>query len=253
MVSPGKVAFTVFGVEIMWYGILISLAMLLACFIVYKQAPRYKINQDDLMTAFIVCIPLGIIGARAYYIAFNWDAYAGDWMKMLNFRGGGLAIHGGLLLGLGAAAIFCSAKRISGKDLLDLVAPAIALAQAIGRWGNFFNEEAHGATTNFPIHVLIDGQAYHATFLYESIWCLLLFVFLSLLSYKRKFPGQIFLLYAILYSVERFFVEALRTDSLMIGMFKQAQILSLAVFIIGIVFYGILARREKHKTYYYYN
>lgn len=253
MVSPGKVAFTVFGVEIMWYGILISLAMLLACFIVYNRAPRYKINQDDLMTAFIVCIPIGIIGARAYYIAFNWDAYAGDWMKMLNFRGGGLAIHGGLLFGLGAAAIFCSAKRISGKDLLDLVAPAIVLAQAIGRWGNFFNEEAHGATTNFPIHVLIDGQAYHAAFLYESIWCLFLFFLLSLLSHKRKFPGQIFLLYAILYSAERFFVEALRTDSLMIGMFKQAQIFSLAVFIIGIICYVIFARREKNKTYYYYN
>lgn len=253
MVAPDRVAFTIFGVEIMWYGFLISLAMLLACFIVYKRAPRYKISQDDLLTAFIICIPLGIIGARAYYIAFNWEDYAGDLMKILNFRGGGLAIHGGLLLGLGAAAIFCYAKKISVKNLLDLVAPAIALAQAIGRWGNFFNEEAHGATTNFPIHVLIDGQAYHATFLYESIWCLFLFIFLSLLARKRKFAGQIFLLYAILYSVERFFVEALRTDSLMVGMFKQAQVLSLTVIVIAIVWYAVLAHREKNKTHYYYN
>ena len=133
-------------------------------------------------------------------------------------------------------------------NVLDLVIPTVALAQAIGRWGNYFNSEAHGGPTDLPWAVMIDGVPCHPTFLYESIWCFLLFVFLLWLDNHRKFEGQIFLMYGMLYSVERFFVEALRTDSLMIGPFKQAQVLSLTLIVICTVVYVILNRRHKTKS-----
>ena len=130
---------------------------------------------------------------------------------------------------------------------MDLTAPSIALGQAIGRWGNFFNSEAHGGPTDLPWAVYVDGQAVHPTFLYESVWCFILFVLLLILSRRIKFDGQIICIYAAAYSFERFFVEALRTDSLMIGPFKQAQVLSLAVIICAAVLYMILKRRKKAR------
>lgn len=243
MPVPNPVAFSIFGVDVMWYGILISLGMVLAVLITYKRAPRHDINPDKILDFVLICIPLGIIGARLYYVVFNWGYYAGDFMKIINIRSGGLAIHGGLLFGLGTAVILCLIWKIRPMNVLDLVIPTVALAQAIGRWGNYFNSEAHGGPTDLPWAVMIDGVPCHPTFLYESIWCLLLFVFLLWLDNRRKFEGQIFLLYGILYSVERFFVEALRTDSLMIGPFKQAQVLSLTVIVVCAAAYVILNRR----------
>ena len=125
---------------------------------------------------------MGIIGARAYYVLFNWDWYAGDIMAIINIRQGGLAIHGGLILGLGTAAVLCKVFKVNPVEVLDLCAPSIAIGQAIGRWGNYFNSEAHGGPTNLPWGVLIDGRTYHPTFLYESIWCLLLFFLLLLVE-----------------------------------------------------------------------
>ncbi len=245
MPVPNPVAFSIFGVDVMWYGILISLGMVLAVLITYKRAPRHDIKPDKILDFVLICIPLGIIGARLYYVVFNWSYYAGDFMKILNIRSGGLAIHGGLLFGLGAAVILCLIWKIRPMNVLDLVIPTVALAQAIGRWGNYFNSEAHGGPTDLPWAVMIDGVPCHPTFLYESIWCFLLFVFLLWMDNRRKFEGQIFLLYGMLYSIERFFVEALRTDSLMIGPFKQAQVLSLTVIVVCAVAYLIL--NKKHK------
>ena len=247
MPVPNPVAFSIFGIDVMWYGILISLGMVLAVVISYKRAPRHNIQPDKILDFVLICIPLGIIGARLYYVVFNWDYYAGDLMKIINIRSGGLAIHGGLIFGLGAAVILCLIWKYKPLNVLDLVIPTVALAQSIGRWGNYFNSEAHGGPTDLPWAVMIDGVPYHPTFLYESIWCFLLFVFLLWLDNRRRFEGQIFLLYGILYSVERFFVEALRTDSLMIGPFKQAQVLSLTVIIVCAVVYVILNRRCKTK------
>ena len=190
---------------------------------------------------------IGIIGARAYYVLFSWSSYAGDIVKILNFRGGGLAIHGGLIAGLGTACILCLIWKVRPVNLLDLLVPAIALGQCIGRWGNYFNGEAHGGPTELPWAVIIDGQTYHPTFLYESIWCFILFIVLLCVDNRRKFEGQVVLLYGILYSCERFFVEALRTDSLMIGSFKQAQVLSLVIIIVCLVFYIILSSKSKKQ------
>lgn len=248
MPVPNPVAFSIFGVDVMWYGILISLGMVLAVLITYKRAPRHDIQPDKILDFVLICIPLGIIGARLYYVVFNWSYYAGDLMKIINIRSGGLAIHGGLLFGLGAAVILCLIWKIRPMNVLDLVIPTVALAQSIGRWGNYFNSEAHGGPTDLPWAVMIDGVPCHPTFLYESIWCLLLFLFLLWMDNRRKFEGQIFLLYGMLYSVERFFVEALRTDSLMIGPFKQAQVLSLTLIVICGVMYMVLSKHYQNKS-----
>lgn len=247
MPVPNPVALTVFGIDIMWYGILICTGMLLATYISYKRAPLHNIQPDKILDFVLICIPMGIIGARLYYVVFNWEYYAGDFARIINIRGGGLAIHGGLLFGLGTAVILCLLWKIRPLNILDLVIPTIALAQAIGRWGNYFNSEAHGGATDLPWAVMIDDVPCHPTFLYESIWCLLLFIFLMCMDNHRKFDGQIFLLYGMLYSVERFFVEALRTDSLMIGPFKQAQILSLTLIIICAIAYIVLSRRSRKQ------
>lgn len=247
MPIPNPVAFTVFGIEVRWYGVLIALGMVLATLLTYKRAPRHGLEPDRVLDFILICIPVGIIGARLYYIVFNWSMYEGDFLKMINLRLGGLAIHGGLIFGIAAAVILCAVWKIRPLNVIDLAVPGVALAQAIGRWGNYFNSEAHGGPTDLPWAVMVNGQTYHPTFLYESIWCFLLFLFLIYMDNHRRFEGQIFLLYGILYSVERFFVEALRTDSLMIGPFKQAQVLSLSVIIVFTIAYVILYKYWKKK------
>lgn len=245
MQSPGQVAFTLFGIDVMWYGVLIASAMLLGVLICCSRAPMYRIDPDAVLDICIWVLPIGVIGARMYYVIFN-HYYYHSFSDIINIRNGGLAIHGGLIAGLLTAWIITRIRKINLLDFLDLVLPVVALAQAIGRWGNFFNEEAHGIETDLPWAVIINGHHYHPTFLYESIWCLLLFILLSYIGKNRLFPGQPACLYGILYSVERFFVEWLRTDSLMIGPFKQAQVLSLTLIIICTLFYIYLKRKERH-------
>lgn len=248
MHAPDPVAFTVFGIDIMWYAVLITSGMLLASVICYKRAPLHDISQDTVMNFIIICIPVAIIGARLYYVIFNWSYYSGDLFKIINIRAGGLAIHGGLIFGFITAVILCIIWKVRPLNILDLAVPSIALAQSIGRWGNYFNSEAHGGPTDLPWAIIVNGQHVHPTFLYESIWCMFLFLLLIYIDNRRKFQGQTFLLYGSLYSLERFFVEALRTDSLMIGPFKQAQVLSLISIIICITIYIILSRRSKIKS-----
>lgn len=246
-VPKSPVAFTIFGVDVMWYGVLIASAMVLATLITCKRAPRHGLQSDRILDFVLICIPAGIIGARLYYVVFSWDQYSGNLLKIFNLRLGGLAIHGGLIFGLGAAVILCMVWKIRPFNVLDLVIPSVALAQSIGRWGNYFNSEAHGGPTDLPWAVTINGQTYHPTFLYESIWCLFLFFILLYMDNHRKFEGQVFLMYGMLYSLERFFVEALRTDSLMVGPFKQAQVLSLTVIIVFMIIYVILYKHWKKK------
>lgn len=248
MPVPNPVAFTVFGIDVMWYGVVIASGIVLATIITYKRAARHGLQSEKILDFVLICLPAGIIGARLYYVVFNWEMYSGDFLKMINTRLGGLAIHGGLIFGLGAAAILCIIWKIRPLNVIDLAIPSVALAQAIGRWGNYFNSEAHGGPTDLPWAVTVDGQTYHPTFLYESIWCLILFFVLIYIDNRRQFEGQIFLLYGILYSVERFFVEWLRTDSLMIGPFKQAQVFSLTVIIVFIIIYAFLYKHWKKES-----
>ena len=247
MPVPEPVAFTIFGIDIMWYAVLITSGMIIATVICCVRAPKHDLTSDQIINFVIICIPAAIIGARLYYVVFNWEFYASDIKKILNIRGGGLAIHGGLIFAFVAVCILCAVWKLRPLNVLDLAAPCIAIAQAIGRWGNYFNSEAHGGPTDLPWAITVNGQSVHPTFLYESIWCFLLFFFLIYFDNRRKFEGQTLLLYGILYSAERFFVEALRTDSLMIGPFKQAQVLSLSVIAVCIIAYLILYRRCKNR------
>ncbi|MBE6031983.1 MAG: prolipoprotein diacylglyceryl transferase [Clostridiales bacterium] len=249
---PDPIAFTVFGLEVRWYGICIAIGMLVALLTAYKRAPRFEIPQSKVIDWAIVAIIFGIIGARVYYVVFSWDYYGQHLDQILNFRGGGLAIHGGIIFGILFAAIFGKIWGLCIRDGLDLFAPSIAIAQAIGRWGNYFNSEAHGGPTDLPWAIEVDGVMVHPTFLYESIWCVILFVFLLFMSNRRIFRGQIFLLYGILYSVERFFVEGLRTDSLMIGSLRQAQVLSLVVIVVFLILYIYSYLRWKKRAGMYY-
>lgn len=249
MHSPGSVAFSVFGLDVMWYGLLIGGGFLLATLISYQRAPRHDIRPDFILDLIIWMIPAAVIGARAYYVIFSWDNYAGNLAKIFDIRGGGLAVHGGLLLCFFVGYFVCRHYKQGFVKTADLVAVSIPLAQAIGRWGNFFNEEAHGGPTGLPWAQIIDGIGYHPTFLYESIWCFCLFWFLLWFdNHKRSFDGQIISLYMILYSVERFFVEGLRTDSLMIGPLRQAQLISLGLIAAGIALYVFFKRRNSLQS-----
>jgi phosphatidylglycerol:prolipoprotein diacylglycerol transferase len=250
MPTPNPVAFKIFGIDIMWYGIIIATAMVVAVIIIYVRGPIHHIKSEKTLDFILITVPMGVVGARLYYILFNWDFYAGDLYKMINIRNGGLAIHGGLIFGFLTAVLLCRLWNIRPLNLLDLAAPAIALAQSIGRWGNYFNSEAHGGPTDLPWAIQVNGQMVHPTFLYESVWCFLLFIILLYVDGNRRFEGQTFLLYGILYSFERFFVEQLRTDSLMIGPFKQAQVLSAVVFIIFILVYFRMRRKNRNRIFY---
>lgn len=242
-----RVAFTLFGIDIMWYGILIATGMVIAVFIALREAKRLKISEDDILNLAMIAIPCGLIGARAYYVIFNWSYYAGNIAEILNFRGGGLAIHGGLIGGILAGFIYAKIKKINFFKLADCVVLGIPLAQAIGRWGNFLNQEAHGGPTNLPWGIMVDGVKVHPTFLYESIWDLGVFLFLFIFRKKQKYQGQILVDYIILYSIGRFFIEGLRTDSLMLGPLRMAQVVSLVCIIIGVILNYILSRRAKNN------
>ena len=242
-----RVAFTLFGIDIMWYGILIATGMVIAVFIALREAKRLKISEDDILNLAMIAIPCGLIGARAYYVIFNWSYYAGNIAEILNFRGGGLAIHGGLIGGILAGFIYAKIKKINFFKLADCVVLGIPLDQAIGRWGNFLNQEAHGGPTNLPWGIMVDGVKVHPTFLYESIWDLGVFLFLFIFRKKQKYQGQILVDYIILYSIGRFFIEGLRTDSLMLGPLRMAQVVSLACIIIGVILNYILSRRAKNN------
>lgn len=242
---PDPVAFNLFGLDIRWYGILVATGIAMGTLVFYLRGPKRGISGDTVLDILIISIPVGVVCARLYYVVFNWDYFAMDPMQIINVRGGGLAIHGGLIGGLMAAWLVARYKHIRFLDIADAVVPGFALAQSIGRWGNYFNSEAHGGPTDLPWGIMVDGVKVHPTFLYESIWCFLLFLFLIWFDKKPRFAGQIACLYGMIYSVERFFVEGLRTDSLMFGPFKQAQLLSVTVIIVCALLYYYLRQNPR--------
>lgn len=241
------VAFEIFGISIRWYGILISSGILIGILIAYNEAKKQGYNPDDIIDLALWCIPAALIGARIYYVAFQWEYYKGDLLRILNTREGGLAIHGGLIAAFLAGYFFTRAKKIPFLKTADIIVPSIALGQAIGRWGNYINGEAHGGPTSLPWGILVDGVKVHPTFLYESIWDIGLFIFLIIYRKNKKFDGEIFLLYSIIYSAGRFWIEGLRTDSLMLMNMRVAQIISLLIIIFGSLVYYIMKRSSTVK------
>ena len=229
-----RVAFSIFGIDVMWYGVLISTGVLIGVLIALKEAKRTGFKEDDLIDFLLYAIPVGIVGARAYYVIFSWDYYSQNLSQIINIRNGGLAIHGAVIAGVITAILFCKKRKIYVLELIDLVIPSLILGQAIGRWGNFVNQEAHGGPTDLPWGIMVNGQKVHPTFLYESIFNVLIFIFLIWFrKHKKARHGQIFGLYLILYSAGRFFVEGLRTDSLMFMGMRVAQLISIASIILG--------------------
>lgn len=239
------IAFQLFGVEVRWYGILISFGMMLGLYIAYNESKRQGYNPDDIVDLALWCIPSALVGARVYYIVFQWEYYKGNILKMINTREGGLAIHGGLIAAVIVGYFFTRIKKIPFWKTADIVAPSIALGQAIGRWGNYLNGEAHGGPTNLPWGIIIDGIKVHPTFLYESLWDFGIFLFLLYYRKNKKIHGEIFLLYAVIYSIGRFWIEGLRTDSLMFLGIRVAQLVSILVVCIGLYLFYKLRKEKK--------
>lgn len=242
------VAFNIGNFEIRWYGILIVLGIFIGMFIAYYNANKLNLDFEKIIDGFLVAFPCAIVGARAYYVFFEFDNFKNNIWSVFNLRTGGLAIHGGLIGALIGTIIYCKFKKIEMMKYLDVVAPSLILAQAIGRWGNFMNGEAHGDVVSyefiskFPEFIqkgmYLDGHYYNPTFLYESMWNLIIFLILMIILHKKKSNenGVVIASYAVLYSVGRLFIESLRTDSLMIGNIRIAQLMSMIGILIGIIY-----------------
>lgn len=251
-------AFTIFGLDIQWYGIIITFGLILALLYVMPKMKRFGLDGERALDAIICGVLGGIIGARAYYVIFNWDSYKGNLSAIVNTRNGGLAIYGGIIGSVAVGLIICKIRKVRLLPMLDISSLGFLIGQGIGRWGNFVNQEAFGSNTDsifgmtggtiqsviFRNTVYSDGsmvglgmnylQPVHPCFLYESIWCLLGFLIISTYSKHRKYDGQIMLMYVAWYGAERYVVEGLRTDSLMAGDIKVSQLLSLIICIVSV-------------------
>ena len=244
--------------SIKWYSLMILLGVVVGIGLLLKEGKKYNYPKDFLFNLCFWAIIFGFIGARIYYVLFNFDIYKNDPISIFKIWEGGLAIQGGLIAGSITMYLYCKKYNVRLLKITDMAVPGILLAQSIGRWGNFFNMEAHGGAVlrstlesfHIPEFIIngmnINGVYYHPTFFYESLWCLLGFIiFILLKHYKYLKVGSLTFSYLCFYSVGRFVIEALRTDSLMIGGFKVAQILSIILFIIGII--GLMLETRKGK------
>ena len=218
-VNPSRVAFNVLGKDIYWYGIIIAAGFLLAVIYAMRRAPSFGLTEDNILDMLFVAVPLAIVCARLYYCIFYWDLYRDNPIAILYVWEGGLAIYGGVIGAVIGVAIFCRVKKLPIGPLLDVGSLGLLIGQMIGRWGNFMNREAHGAVTDGFFKMGIADAAgnvtyYQPTFLYESVWNLVGFVALHFYTRRRKFDGEVFLLYLAWYGLGRAWIEGLRTDSL---------------------------------------
>lgn len=258
--NPGK-SFTVFGIEIAYYGVIIALAMLMGALVAYREAKKTGQKVDDYVDFTLYTLIAAIIGARIYYVIFEWDYYSAHPLEIFNLRAGGLAIYGGVLASVLTLFIFTKVKKLKFWLMADTAVQGLIIGQIIGRWGNFFNREAFGGYTDglfamqLPVSeakgitqeliehlVTIDGVSYvqvHPTFLYEGVWNLLLFIGICIYKRHKKFDGEILAIYLMGYGIGRFFIEGLRTDQLVIkalGGIAASQVLSIVLILLGAVF-----------------
>ena len=255
-----RVAFSIFGLNIYYYSLFILLGVIIGYILITREAKKLGYDKKVISDFIFYTLLIGIVGARVYYVVFNLDYYLSNPVDILKIYNGGLAIHGGVIFGLVFAFFYCKKKELNFLRILDICAPAVILAQGIGRWGNFFNGEAHGGITTLeklkelfvPDFVIegmkIDGVYYYPTFYFESILCIIGFIIIMLLRrYKNIKVGCQIGFYFIWYGIVRFFIESFRTDSLMLFNLKMAQIVSIIGIIIGIVL--IILSRNKEKYY----
>lgn len=251
------VAFNLGPLSVRWYGIIIAVGILLGYFVAQRALVKAGLHKDTLVDIIFYSALFGFIAARIYFVIFQWPYYAENPGEIIKIWHGGIAIHGGLIGGFIAGVIVCKVKNLNPFQIGDIVAPSIILAQGIGRWGNFMNHEAHGGPVsrafleqlhlpNFIIeNMYINGQYYHPTFLYESIWDVAGFIILVNIRKHLKL-GKTFFLYLTWYSIGRFFIEGLRTDSLMLtSNIRVAQLVSILLILISISL--IVYRRIKYN------
>lgn len=257
-------AFKLFGLEIRWYALIISFGILISALIAIKLSKKFGIKKEQFIDVIIGGIVFGVIGARVYYVVFNFEEFSKNLISIFNLRSGGLAIYGTVIFSFAFGFLYCKVKNIPFLPIADNAGICFLIGQAIGRWGNFFNIEAYGVKTNLPWGMSsseIDSSCspVHPTFFYESLWCFIgFFVLLFFIKY-RKFDGQIFLNYIVWYSFERFFVEGLRADSLWLvkDFIRVSQALSFVLFFLAILteiyvlfFY---MKKNKDKNFLYVN
>ena len=260
-VDPDPVAFTVFGKNIYWYGIIIAAGFLLAVLYMLWRAPVFGLTQDDVLDEVLWAVPIGVICARLYYCIFYWELYAANPISVLYIWEGGLAIYGGVIGGALTILMVSRVKKIKAGTLLDAAALAVMIGQIFGRWGNFMNREAHGAVTDcfFKMGLLDASGAvtyYHPTFLYESVWNLAGFIALHFLTKKRRFDGQIMLSYLAWYGLGRVWIEGLRTDSLYLfgtGIRVSQLVAALCVVFAGGALAYILIKKKPNPEQLYVN
>ncbi len=265
-----NVAFSIFGIDVYWYGVIIGTGIILSLFLALYEAKRTNQNPENYMDFTMIAIVVCVICARLYYVIFSWDYYSQHLSEIFAIRNGGLAIYGGIIGGVLTAYFYTKAKKLNFWLFADTAAPSLLLGQIIGRWGNFFNREAFGGYTDgiFAMRYMkdqvshisqsvldkvvnINGVEYiqvQPTFLYESFWNLCVFIILMVLKRKKKFDGEIFGLYIIGYALGRVWIEGLRTDQLIIGStgIPVSQLLSAFLIVVGIVI--IYLRNKKTKT-----
>lgn len=257
------ILFTIGSFEIRWYSVLILVAAFVVLAMSQAEAARFKIKGEFIFNMLFWALIFGIIGARLYYVAFNWDMFKSNPIDILKVWNGGLAIHGGLIAGLITIILYTKKYKVRTVRVLDFVVVPLLLGQAIGRWGNFFNQEAHGAATTIaklkslfvPDFIIegmtIDGVTYMPTFFFESICCLAAFIILLFVR-RGKYTkvGTMTASYLMIYGVIRFFIEMSRTDALMLGGFKVAQIVSVIMFLIGLGMVMFISRKGKFEDLY---
>lgn len=249
-----RTAFTVFGISVAWYGLIIAFGMVLAVLYIMMRTRDYKgITPDDVIDFTLFVIIAGIIGARLYYVITSDHRYT--FTEVFKIWEGGLAIYGGIIGGGLAAFAVCKVKKIRPQCFFDMLAPAVMLGQLIGRWGNFCNGEAYGGLTDLPwgmslTHIYPNGVetfvgVVHPTFLYESLWNLVGFILLNIFYKKRIFDGQIFLSYVAWYGFGRMFIEGLRQDSLWVGPFRISQVVGFLSFAAAVVLIAVFWKKGR--------
>ena len=267
--TVNEVAFTIGGWSVYWYGIIIGVGCLLALLYGMKYAPRYNLDRDRMLDVVIVTIPVAVLCARLYYCIFTNET--GDRIDSVReFFGigsgagfSGLAIYGAVIGAFICGAVMCLIRKVKILDMFDIASVGFTIGQAVGRWGNFVNQEAYGTVTGStwwgmtsevtrrdPDIYSAGGGLVHPCFLYESIWCLIGFIILNHISKKRTFSGQIFLLYGMWYGFGRFFIESIRTDQLTLGSgnLPISMLVSAIVFIVCGILYLILLRKAKTSS-----
>jgi len=264
ILTINPVAFKFGNLSVKWYGIIMAVAIILAVSMAIIEGRKRQIESDDFMDLLLWAVPIGYVGARIYYVIFEWNYYSQHLGEIIAIWNGGIAIYGGLLAGLAVLLVFCYKRMLPPFLMLDIITPGVMAAQILGRWGNFINQEAHGGPTtlaflqslhlpDFIINQMkIGGVYYQPTFLYESFFNLIGLLIILLLRHRKHLfkQGEIFMLYLAWYSVVRFFVEGMRTDSLYLwGSIRVSQMLSVILLIVVIVLFIYRRRIVKPKWY----